>query len=240
MTERRASSPARAPASARRSRRRCSPIGWHVIGFDIAPASIEHERFTPVRVDLCDGAATESAAASVGPVAALVHAAGVLRVGPLGKLQAAGRRIDVAPARRVDRAHRKRRASRDGRRARRPRRADRQPRRAGQGRSQPVRRDEGGAHCARPQLGGGGDRGRRHGQRRLARGDRDGDAGRSRAQERIAGATAARPTDSAGRDRGARRRSCFHRTPAPSPDRTSRSAAALRCRANPSDPPTSP
>ena len=37
------SSPARAPASARRSRRRYWPIGWGVIGFDIAPASIEHE-----------------------------------------------------------------------------------------------------------------------------------------------------------------------------------------------------
>ena len=55
---------------------------------DIAPTSIEHDRFTPVRVDLCDGAAAEKAAASIGPVAALVHAAGVLRVGPLGKLQA--------------------------------------------------------------------------------------------------------------------------------------------------------
>ncbi|MFO1324468.1 MAG: SDR family oxidoreductase [Burkholderiales bacterium] len=62
--------------------------GWHVTGFDIAPTSIEHDRFTPVRVDLCDGSAAEAAAASVGPVAALVHAAGVLRVGPLGKLQA--------------------------------------------------------------------------------------------------------------------------------------------------------
>jgi 3-oxoacyl-[acyl-carrier protein] reductase len=62
--------------------------GWNVTGFDIAPASIEHDRFTPVRVDLCNGSAAEAAAASVGPVAALVHAAGVLRVGPLGKLQA--------------------------------------------------------------------------------------------------------------------------------------------------------
>ena len=63
--------------------------GWHVTGFDIAPTSIEHDRFTPARVDLCDRTAAEAAAASIGPVAALVHAAGVLRVGPLGKLQAA-------------------------------------------------------------------------------------------------------------------------------------------------------
>ena len=62
---------------------------WHVIGLDIAPTSIEHDRFTPVRVDLCDRSAAEAAAASTGPVAALVHAAGVLRVGLLGKLQAA-------------------------------------------------------------------------------------------------------------------------------------------------------
>ena len=61
---------------------------WHVIGFDIAPTSIEHEQFEPVRVDLCDAGATEAAAKSAGAVGALVHAAGVLRVGPLGKLQA--------------------------------------------------------------------------------------------------------------------------------------------------------
>jgi 3-oxoacyl-[acyl-carrier protein] reductase len=61
---------------------------WRVVGFDIAPTSIEHDRFIPVRVDLCDGSAAEAAAASIGPVTALVHAAGVLRVGPLGKLQA--------------------------------------------------------------------------------------------------------------------------------------------------------
>ena len=61
---------------------------WGVVGFDVAPASIEHGSFTPVHVDLSDGSATELAAARVGPVEALVHAAGVLRVGPLGKLQA--------------------------------------------------------------------------------------------------------------------------------------------------------
>ena len=61
--------------------------GWHVTGFDIAPASIAHDRFTSTRVDLCDPTSVEAAAATLGPVAALVHAAGVLRVGPLGKLQ---------------------------------------------------------------------------------------------------------------------------------------------------------
>jgi 3-oxoacyl-[acyl-carrier protein] reductase len=61
---------------------------WQVVGFDIAPASIEHEQFKPVSMDLCDGSAAEEAAADVGSVGALVHAAGVLRVGQLGKLEA--------------------------------------------------------------------------------------------------------------------------------------------------------
>jgi 3-oxoacyl-[acyl-carrier protein] reductase len=63
--------------------------GWRVTGFDVAPASIAHDRFVPVRVDLCDGDAAEAAAARVEHVGALVHAAGVLRVGQLGKLNAA-------------------------------------------------------------------------------------------------------------------------------------------------------
>jgi len=62
---------------------------WSVIGFDIATPSISHEHFASMRVDLADGAAAEKAAKDVGTVAALVHAAGVLRVGSLGKLQPA-------------------------------------------------------------------------------------------------------------------------------------------------------
>lgn len=61
--------------------------GWRVSGFDIAPPVIEHVAFTAVRVDLCDGAATESAARAASGVNALVHAAGVLRVAPLGDLR---------------------------------------------------------------------------------------------------------------------------------------------------------
>lgn len=60
--------------------------GWQVIGFDLAPAHIVHEDFLPVRVDLCDGAATEAATRAAGVADALVHAAGVLRVGALGAL----------------------------------------------------------------------------------------------------------------------------------------------------------
>ena len=61
--------------------------GWQVTGFDVAPPAIEHDRFAPVRVDLCDGAAAEAAAARLSRVGALIHAAGVLRVAALGKLQ---------------------------------------------------------------------------------------------------------------------------------------------------------
>lgn len=60
--------------------------GWRVTGFDRAPAGIEHAHFTPVVVDLTDPAATDAAAAAATGAQALVHAAGVLRVGPLGAL----------------------------------------------------------------------------------------------------------------------------------------------------------
>ncbi len=62
--------------------------GWHVHGFDVAAPRITHAAFTPVGVDLCDAAAAEAAARAVSGVAVLVHAAGVLRVGRLGTLQA--------------------------------------------------------------------------------------------------------------------------------------------------------
>ncbi len=62
--------------------------GWRVAGFDVAAPGIEHPAFEAVRVDLCDGAAAEAAATEVGAAQALVHAAGVLRVGPLGGLHA--------------------------------------------------------------------------------------------------------------------------------------------------------
>lgn len=63
--------------------------GLDVAGFDIAAPSIEDPRFTPVRVDLCDGDAAEHAAGQFRQIDALVHAAGVLRVGALGSLSAA-------------------------------------------------------------------------------------------------------------------------------------------------------
>jgi len=63
--------------------------GWSVTGLDRAPAQIEDSRFRGVELDLCDAAATEAALRAQGPVQALVHAAGVLRVGRLGQLDGA-------------------------------------------------------------------------------------------------------------------------------------------------------
>lgn len=62
--------------------------GWHVHGFDIAAPRITDAAFTPVAVDLRDAAAAEAAARSVAGASVLVHAAGVLRVGRLGALEA--------------------------------------------------------------------------------------------------------------------------------------------------------
>jgi NAD(P)-dependent dehydrogenase (short-subunit alcohol dehydrogenase family) len=65
--------------------------GFAVTGFDRAPASIAAPAFTPVAVALDDAPATATALAALGQVDALVHAAGVLRVGTLGSLdEAAG------------------------------------------------------------------------------------------------------------------------------------------------------
>jgi NAD(P)-dependent dehydrogenase (short-subunit alcohol dehydrogenase family) len=61
---------------------------WRVSGFDVAAPSIEHAKFSSVRVDLCDGTAAETAATHVRRIDALIHAAGVLRVGPIGTLRA--------------------------------------------------------------------------------------------------------------------------------------------------------
>lgn len=67
--------------------------GWQVHGLDQAPAATEQPGFTAIAVNLADGAATEAAARAAlrqaGAVDAVVHAAGVLRVGPLGSLQPA-------------------------------------------------------------------------------------------------------------------------------------------------------
>jgi 3-oxoacyl-[acyl-carrier protein] reductase len=64
--------------------------GWRVTGLDIAAATFEHAAFTPVRLNLADGTVATDAARALTDVDALVHAAGVLRVGNIGALDHAG------------------------------------------------------------------------------------------------------------------------------------------------------
>lgn len=65
--------------------------GWRVCGLDLAPARIAQPGFESITVNLSDIEATDAAVQRVldqaGSVQALVHAAGVLRVGALGALQ---------------------------------------------------------------------------------------------------------------------------------------------------------
>ena len=64
--------------------------GWRVTGFDLATATIRHSAFNSVGVDLTNADALRAAAESVGELDALVHGAGVLRVGNIGALDHAG------------------------------------------------------------------------------------------------------------------------------------------------------
>ena len=64
--------------------------GWQVTGLDVTPATIKHAAFQSMAVNLADGPAVTAAAMALVPVDALVHAAGVLRVGNLGALDHAG------------------------------------------------------------------------------------------------------------------------------------------------------
>jgi 3-oxoacyl-[acyl-carrier protein] reductase len=59
---------------------------WQVTGLDLAPPRLVHPEFEGIQVDLCDAAATQTVLDRLPPVRALVHAAGVLRVAPLGQL----------------------------------------------------------------------------------------------------------------------------------------------------------
>lgn len=62
--------------------------GWWVDGVDRAPVTLAHAHFASHRVDLCDAYQTRDWLASItGAPQALVHAAGVLRTGPLGQLR---------------------------------------------------------------------------------------------------------------------------------------------------------
>ena len=63
--------------------------GWSIEGIDIASPSIEAQGFAHHAVDLAEGAAAVSAARSLRGASAFVHAAGALRTGRAGALDAA-------------------------------------------------------------------------------------------------------------------------------------------------------
>lgn len=67
--------------------RRLLANGWQVVGIDIAPTEFEHPCFVHHTADLRDPAATATATRAAGTLQALVHAAGVLRVAPLGAMR---------------------------------------------------------------------------------------------------------------------------------------------------------
>lgn len=60
--------------------------GWAVLGLSRQRPALEHPAFSWRAVDLSDREATEAALGEVGPLQALVHAAGVMRTAPLGEL----------------------------------------------------------------------------------------------------------------------------------------------------------
>jgi len=60
--------------------------GWRVSGLDRAPPALAAPGFVPVALDLADPAAIGSALRNLRGVTALVHAAGFMRVAPLGAL----------------------------------------------------------------------------------------------------------------------------------------------------------
>jgi NAD(P)-dependent dehydrogenase (short-subunit alcohol dehydrogenase family) len=62
--------------------------GWRVQGLDLAQSTLTDEGFEAIAVDLSDAAAIARVAPRLQGARALVHAAGVLRVGALGQLDA--------------------------------------------------------------------------------------------------------------------------------------------------------
>lgn len=62
--------------------------GWHVIGLSRRAPDISDPQFTSLPVDLSDREDTARVIGELGAVDALVHAAGVLRVGPIEHIDA--------------------------------------------------------------------------------------------------------------------------------------------------------
>lgn len=63
--------------------------GWSVAGLDIGPAAIDNPAYRHISVDLCSVDATRAACVALQDAGALVHAAGILRVGELERLDPA-------------------------------------------------------------------------------------------------------------------------------------------------------
>jgi NAD(P)-dependent dehydrogenase (short-subunit alcohol dehydrogenase family) len=68
--------------------RRLLHDGWEVIGFDRSRATLDAPDFKAVEVDLGDAADVSTRVAAEGAITALVHAAGYMRVAPVGELKA--------------------------------------------------------------------------------------------------------------------------------------------------------
>lgn len=62
--------------------------GWQVVGINRSQGDLSHPRFTTIRADLSEATDVDRVAAGLGTPDAVVHAAGVLRSGKLGELQA--------------------------------------------------------------------------------------------------------------------------------------------------------
>jgi NAD(P)-dependent dehydrogenase (short-subunit alcohol dehydrogenase family) len=68
--------------------RRLLAAGWRVSGLDRAAPAVTAPGFVPVSVDLTDETARADVIGRLEDVSAIVHAAGVMRVAPLGQLDA--------------------------------------------------------------------------------------------------------------------------------------------------------
>ncbi|OZI42028.1 3-oxoacyl-ACP reductase [Bordetella genomosp. 5] len=66
--------------------RRLLADGWSVAGVDLGPAALQDAAYRHIAVDLCDAAAARAVLGDLADARALVHAAGILRVGPLAQL----------------------------------------------------------------------------------------------------------------------------------------------------------
>lgn len=60
--------------------------GWRVTGFARRPVPQRSAAFHPIAIDICDTQALEQNLVKLGPVDAVIHAAGMMHAAPLGQL----------------------------------------------------------------------------------------------------------------------------------------------------------